>query len=509
MGFYYHPVGWGLQTGKVYPEGSTTTALRPVNGSVCSVRLDVDVSQDIADVVQPKYEATKDQRILYTTAMRDQKDEKVASDYFGGMYTPDIVAAPPVSFLPLGSWRLRPKSKRKVFEEQKKAGKIVLHPLDIYAASATIIPGIRSDYVTPPVRVQFLRYQCSEFPPVYSPACKLYGNSFASHPDEVTGGYNVSATKNIWSVLDAYYVPKGLDPWYVASDDEVWDLVYLLRESVENVDWSGLVASTIAEANNKNLDLLTNLGELPETFRFVISVLKTILGLVTNFRKEAAAIKKRYMKSVHLAGNKSQGVGREMMTDLSSLWLQYRYALMPLIYTVEDALGILLKGEVEYRTTRKKARRNIALSSTDWNISDFEVIDRCFVKHRFEYNLENYSSASNFLTTNPALTLWELTTLSFVVDWVFNIGDLLAAFDTPEGVTQEACQISSKVATVVRCTHKTHVGAAVDITLGRYIAKPIQPMLHIGLTTNFSLSWKQSMDAVALLWGGIRKSFGR
>lgn len=505
MATIYMSAGWtnlgGQPPGTVLPASDYAV---PLAGNVCTDLGKFDVTQDIIELVQPKYEATRDMLVPFSVSLRHQKSLTEASGYFGSMYSPDTVAPPGVMKLGLGSWRKKPRTPWKEYQRSKSTGEIRLNRLDLYAASATVYPGLHESFVKPTGTVWYYRYQIADIPRLHSIPCNKLGYSYPSHPEVVFG--SASSARNVWVVLHTHHVAAGVNPWWSPSESEVWDLAVLLREAVEVKVDPGLVTAALAEANNKNLDVLTNLGELPETARWVLGVLKTILGLVKDFRKEAAAIRDRYLRAEHRAflGRKKLGAEGELATDLSSLWLQYRYAIMPLIYTVEDALGVLLKGEVEYRTTRQKLQRDILLESDDWEIPVVTVTDRCFVKHRFEYDPATFSSASNYLTTNPLLTLWELTTLSFVVDWVFNIGDLLASLDTPPGVTQEAVMFSTRIKDTITVRHKRHAGAAIRFELGRYSALPIQPLLHIGLTANFSPSWYKAMDGAALLWGGIK-----
>lgn len=509
MATFYKTVGWtntgGKPPGTLEPQLDTAV---PISGNACIDLGSFDVTQDIVEIVQPKYEATRDMLVPYSTSLRDQTSRTVSSSYFGSMYTSSIVKPPGVRSIDLGSWRRKPRVPWKEYQRRKSQGEIILNRLDLFAASATIYPGLHENYVTSPGRVWFKRFQVADIPRVRSIPCNKLGYSYASHSGVVM---NTSvAAEHVFAVMDSYYVPSGSNPWWVPSEREVWDLALLLREAVEVKVDPGLVTATLAEANNKNLDVLTNLGELPETARWVFGVLKTILSLVKDFRKEAAAIRDRYLRAEH-RGFRKGGLGAdgELMTDLTRLWLQYRYALMPLVYSIEDALGVLLRGEVEYRTTRKKLVREILLESTDWDIPVVEVTDRCFVKHRFQYDPATFSSASNYLTTNPALTLWERTTLSFVVDWVLNIGDLLAALDTPPGVTQEAAMFSTRINDTITVRHKRHRGAAISFNMGRYTALPIKPQLHIGLTANFSPTWFRAMDGVALLWGDLKRKLLR
>lgn len=509
MATLYKTVGWtntgGKPPGTINPMIDSTV---PINGPACVNRGSFDVSQDIAAIVQPKYETTRDMLVPYSAALKDQASRTEASHYFGSFYTSAIVRPPGARQVDLGSWRRKPRVPWKEYQRRKSKGEILLNRLDLYAASATVFPGVHEMFVVPQGRVWYRRSQVAEIPRVRSIPCNKLGYSYASQPDVV---FNTSVpAEQVYVVMDTYYIPNGSNPWWVPSEREVWDLALLLQQATEVKVDPGLVTATLAEANNKNLDVLTNLGELPETARWVIGVLKTILNLVKDFRKEAAAIRDRYLRAEH-RGFRKGGLGAdgELMTDLSSLWLQYRYAIMPLVYSIEDALGVLLKGEVEYRTTRKKLVREILLESTDWHIPAVEVTDRCFVKHRFEYDPATFSSASNYLTTNPLLTLWELTTLSFVVDWVLNIGDLLASLDTPPGVTQEAAMFSTRIKDTVVVRHKRHLGAAIAFNLGQYNALPIQPQLHIGLTASFSPSWFRAMDGIALLWGDVKRVLRR
>lgn len=504
MPYYFVARGWSYDSGKIYPEGTQgkLNFFTPVVAPGTPTWINsVDVSKDTANVVEPKWQASRN---LWENSVTYAKDftNLNTCDYFGNMLSPDATPWPGISALDLGSWRIKPKVPKKVFMANRAAGKVVVNPLDVYAASATVYPGLKTDYLTAPMRLIYKRSQYRAFPVVYSPVFKRYGWQFPSMPGN-TATDTTTWHSNVWSVLDRYYMAAGAQPWYIPSDAEVWDMAMLVRDAVETERNTGLITATLAEANNKNWDILTELAEAPEAIRYILGVLQQVLRLCKDFRNEVTRLRKEYYRR----GGGRDGWHDIAITDiLAQKWLEFRYAIMPLIYSSETAIKYLLTGEVEYQTTRKGSLEEITLDHPDWEIPPIVIRHRCFIKRRFSYDKERFSSNSSFLTMNPLSTAWELTTLSFIVDWAVNVGDFLTSLVPPQGIIDTGAIYSTQLRPGnIVLKHKRHLGAEIHLNIGRYIAEPIHPPAHIGLTVQLDLNWKRALDSLSLMWQVVKK----
>ena len=129
-------------------------------------------------------------------------------------------------------------------------------------------------------------------------------------------------------IIDGRYISGS---WFVEAKrhtNGVYDYMpfdksrYIKLMSRGDID-KALVTDTAASLNEATLDLLTTLAELPETVKMVHDVLGFAGNKVKAFRTAEKQLKKKLLK---------QGVPRSELeaTDaLASLWLQWRYGIMP------------------------------------------------------------------------------------------------------------------------------------------------------------------------------------
>lgn len=252
---------------------------------------------------------------------------------------------------------------------------------------------------------------------------------------------------------------------------------------------AGLVATARADAAAGVMDILTTLAEAPQTVRSIFDAIKLIAIKYLETRRKVGALYK----------NK---IGNEKILDaVASLWLQFRYAIMPNVYTIEDGLKYLDAVVVEYITIRLGQKLNIELPKPDGYIGDshVETIERVFLKNRID--VENLKKADALLARNGLVTIWELVPLSFVLDWAFNIGDLLSALFKPKGSIQEAATSSFHcVDQTIILTHPDYIGATLELNVGYYRANVINPADHIGLKAALDMNLRRWADAAALVW---------
>jgi len=135
----------------------------------------------------------------------------------------------------------------------------------------------------------------------------------------------------------------------------------------------------------------------------------------------------------------------------SSNWLRYRYGIMPLLYLLDDAMSgdavkPVRKTEIGYATwswsNSIETIRNSGNFYTDtWTTTeDYELSARAGCMYRPDWTLNRYGIS---LREVPS-AMWELTTLSFVLDWGVNVGTWIRANAVSLGLKQLARWVTTK-----------------------------------------------------------------
>lgn len=243
----------------------------------------------------------------------------------------------------------------------------------------------------------------------------------------------------------------------------------------KNLIDDGLVTQTLAQLNGKELDLLTEIAEIAKTCQTIESSLRAILNLILSFK---ASIR-------HVTGPGS-------LKRIAEMWLELRYGIRPLIYSVESSLKILqgLGSSSKYIDSKKK---KVITRPSPLNKDIEETLTfRCLIRRRFKYSDLIGELGSKFISADPIVTAWELTALSFVVDWVFDIGSFLAAFGT---FTPNALQQNATFSIQATCNGSTPKEYLEYKVYTRYV---IQPEAHITIPVQLNLDIFKLMDLVAL-----------
>lgn len=207
-------------------------------------------------------------------------------------------------------------------------------------------------------------------------------------------------------------------------------------ELIEPTDASNKVLSNVASDASSTLDLLTEFAEAKETLTYLRGLLRTAINPLTSFKDKAAQLRKSKKKP------------DEISKDIASLWLQYRYAIMPLVYSVQDALEVLAQKDHLFQ---KHSSTIVEVSNPPeipdnieppymYEIGTITKKFSCVTKARYAGSSLTFLS---LLGLSPARTAWEVTKLSFVVDWFVNVGAFI------EGVTFNMGDLSSERATCV------------------------------------------------------------
>nr|QIS88039.1 MAG: hypothetical protein [Mawson virus] len=245
---------------------------------------------------------------------------------------------------------------------------------------------------------------------------------------DVTPVSQVYQVKEFRNGPDGKYLYRYFD-YKVDRSGSLYSAAKKTLDSLKRVDRqynkNELLTLALADANAATFDLGTFLGELPETIEFLGAVVIKILRIIKSLRsgKFAKDFEKYFKK----------GYPVRLIDDTSDAWLAYRYAVMPLVYSLQDGLAALEPPESQFLRSRKRdsftdsgdvhgyAYARVSEITGVWTRESTARAQVYTILTAEQANKRRY-------LLNAFTTAWELIPLSFVVDWVFQVGDFIASF---------------------------------------------------------------------------------
>lgn len=414
----------------------------------------------------------------------------VKPTYFGS-YVNTTDPVEPTITLSSKEWRTKGKTSASLWRSQKRNGSIVFRRLNVGTLSIRSQPGLDTKYQTG------------------SPGTVIHGRTFTSflpYEDKGTSRCTINGRRTSFEppyVLTTYSSLGELYMKQYSFTDTRWlhlhevekGLLEALEKFVEGVTHAenndvGLSTSVICEANAGAWDILTEIGEaVRET---IPSIIHACIAILNKYRELRKQIKKLKANSI------SEG---QLKADLASLWLNFRYGIGPLAYSLADALAYMDSGIKKYQSyrdgmTEEKLFEYGSVSGT------LTVTHRCLVRDFFSSDfLGRYNTSG--LQINGFATLWELAPTSVFIDWVFNIGDTLVGLVDPDGLAGRNAMYSWRCNDTMLLTSPLLPGAVVEVTVNSYACTP-HLKTPIGLSVSPHFSNKRIMDAIAVLWGGVK-----
>lgn len=203
------------------------------------------------------------------------------------------------------------------------------------------------------------------------------------------------------------------------------------------------IAQAWANVDISEMQALASLGELPETIKWVGDLYRRGIGIFAMFKSRKVRLRK--MKDL---GNMS---AVDYADAVANFWLEFRYAVRPLLFEMEQIVAALQAG---IPSPRRTARGYHDKEVTDDDSGD-SVVAYYTVGYETEFSRESIYRAGvlysiDALSTGwteilgldqPLESLWELTKLSFAIDWFLNVGDIISAHTTSGDLTPLASWI--------------------------------------------------------------------
>lgn len=231
---------------------------------------------------------------------------------------------------------------------------------------------------------------------------------------------------------------KVISPTIFVGESASSDYPFSASAALERRIRSKLLTKIKGEKWNANV-FAAELAKTQSYFRSALErVVNATLALLRGRKqllKRLARQGKRYLKKT-----RRRVVVKDVSGELSKLWMEWRYAVCPVVYDVEDMLKALYAESVKPDIRRAasgddedfasyrhdKYSRYTVTSSTSGTARG-----RMVANFRVNKNAEAFKRLG---LINLTSVLWEVTPLSFVVDWFIPVGEMLGHLDALAGV---------------------------------------------------------------------------
>lgn len=266
---------------------------------------------------------------------------------------------------------------------------------------------------------------------------------------------------------------------------------------------TAVVNGAVADCRSATWDVLTEIGELSETIRM--------------FNNLGSRLNRDVLKYI--------GKGIKTPKQIASWWLGYRYGVMPIFYSIEDARkAFSSRRGIE----RIKGRSSVQLGGTPtWSSGDISIASgtRGSWTQTMSYNITlrgwamGHSSWSNDFGFDPLVTAYELTTLSFVLDWFVDYGTWLQAISPFSPVTVDGTMYSIRLQSVWEASRQVYpvndattfgVGSGDNVFWREVVNEYARfPAAVSAPGWNPRLNLPRAIDAAALLLGALGSAYRR
>lgn len=184
-------------------------------------------------------------------------------------------------------------------------------------------------------------------------------------------------------------------------------------------DWDYLEDQAMADIYEQlrgSANVAVDIAESPETLK-MLKQWKRCVGKVSDIVRVIRKAKKQSVAEI-----------------MSGTWMSYRYGLMPLVYSTWDAFETFFKTVEKRELVKGRSSERHSYSVANGNgVTSNRLFESLEVSRRVEigawFDPRDTKEIYDWTTLNPLLLAWELTPLSFVVDWLINIGDYLSSLE--------------------------------------------------------------------------------
>lgn len=214
-------------------------------------------------------------------------------------------------------------------------------------------------------------------------------------------------------------------------------------------------------------------------------------------------------------------LGMDQAVAYSSLWLQWRYGVLPLIMDMQGTLKALSRLHTSvrqtYRGKERSSDRSVVTSSQGYNswwlytitkVHEEELNTRAGVLLQLDADLMDRFGMKLY---DVPSSVYELIPYSFVVDWFLNLGDVIAALTPRADVSNKVAWCTRRRMIVVERTVSNFRSPDADwsatMSLDGFhdrcdlmgVTRDVVTSADIGFGLTFDISKTHLIDAIALI----------
>jgi hypothetical protein len=190
-----------------------------------------------------------------------------------------------------------------------------------------------------------------------------------------------------------------------------------------------VVNQALAAARASTYDALTEMAEVQKTISYFRTAVGQLNGVIRSVvQRVLSDAKRRNFISwrARLAW---------LIDQFSKRWLEYRYAIMPVLYSLEDQIEVLRVGFDRYPDIRGRGYISESINASDTlstqlnataTLNTTQILQGTYTYRgsAFGYIRSQWNKEVGF---DPVITGYEILKFSFVLDWLIDIGSWLQA----------------------------------------------------------------------------------
>lgn len=276
-----------------------------------------------------------------------------------------------------------------------------------YSIRETPVPGIRTaDGFRLPTRWSMVAYNAVYQPFSYS--CSNYGIP--------------------WTLYDV----RGDGPDTLHGRGTIPKLSVLSNRATVDIHFNTSNRSrmqAIGKIKKQNINVGAAIGESKQTVKMLASLVSRLAKALLH------VMKGRFKLAYQTLG---LGTGKGLKKDLANFWLEFQYGIKPLVNDIYGLQEQIKQGFAKPQRFSVSSEVKEALSpSLFWTVSPKSIEGDAFELSRTVFwqkvSAPWLLNLNQLGVINPAAIAWELTRLSFVIDWLLPIGNFLSAFTDTVG----------------------------------------------------------------------------
>lgn len=323
-------------------------------------------------------------------------------------------------------------------------------------------------------------------------------NRYGTSPNYYYSGYQIVGTNLIGDTYSS-------NDWYYPSVPAINDSIV-----------AEAITAAWAKVSANDAEVLVQIAEFHKTVSSLVTIFKHVMRIINNVRK---------LRIKELAGEISP-------KEVAQRYMECRYALRPLMYDVKGTIDAVYGGRPITRQTFREFRSEIA-HATESNVvllyssGNFQIRGSTDATRSLEVRsgvltqLEHLQSLATWGVLEPFQSAWELVPFSFIIDWFWNVGKIIASWAPKIGfkalaswvVVEDITTLTSTAETAEDLTSYSYIktysrtGQYSKVIRNKYrLPHPDRPILpHFDLNINM---WK-TLDLGIILTGIYKGSFQR